>query len=368
MDTLKLYNKSKTGKLQEWSIEVIDNTSTASIITKSGYIDGKIKTTDRIIKDGGNIGRSNEQTPYQVACTKAIRQYIDRVKDNWVKDISDAGKITFVKPMLAAQYDAKKIKFPCYVQRKMNGVRATVYRHLDNPAVMSRENNEYTAVRHIQDAVEKYFGNYSPDGEIFNKDMTFQEIISNVKKYHKGETEKLQYWIYDLAIPNKTFQERCNILTEMSLTWDNSTPFVLVDTYIAHNHTEMKTLHDQFVVGGYEGAIIRDPDGMYGFNDRPNCLMKYKEFYDDEFEVIGFKTEVWYDTVNEVHRNLVMYVCITKEGKEFDVRPVGSFQNRENDLLTANDKIGKMYTVRYQALSDDGIPVILTGQGFRDYE
>lgn len=67
MDTLRLYNKSKTGKLQEWSIEVVNNTITASIVTKSGYIDGKIKTTNRIFKDGANIGKSNEQTPYRLS-------------------------------------------------------------------------------------------------------------------------------------------------------------------------------------------------------------------------------------------------------------------------------------------------------------
>ena len=122
------------------------------------------------------------------------------------------------------------------------------------------------------------------------------------------------------------------------------------------------------MLDGFEGLIIRDPDGVYEFNERTFSLMKFKKFIDAEFEIIGYTTEIWHDTLNDTFRNLVMWRCCTEKGVEFDVRPKGSFLKREEALKTADDQIGKMYTVKFQNFSDDGSLIFPIGIGIRDYE
>ena len=42
---------------------------------------------------------------------------------------------------------------------------------------------------------------------------------------------------------------------------------------------------------GFEGAIIRNMDGLYTFIHRVDDLQKYKEFFDAEFKIIGADVE-----------------------------------------------------------------------------
>jgi len=328
MQERTLYAKAKTGKVLQWSVEVVeDETGVATIIRRSSQINGKQSENHKVITKGTNIGKKNEHTPYQNACVKANRYWLDKVEDNWVEDINDAGKITFVKPMLAETYKANKVKFPCYVQTKLNGARCVQFRHLGDERMLSRECNEFDAIDHIKSRITHNFGNNSPDGELYIHGESFEHIISLVKKYRKGESETLQYWVYDLAIPDKTFAERYEILEEIfdRMSNEDRKIFVQVHADVCHSGCGLKVYHDQYVEQGYEGLIIRNPKGQYRFNDRNWDLIKYKEFIDAEFEITGYKAEVWHDELNDCYRNLIVFECITKEGKTFDVRPNGSF-------------------------------------------
>jgi DNA ligase-1 len=40
---------------------------------------------------------------------------------------------------------------------------------------------------------------------------------------------------------------------------------------------------------GYEGIMVRNPNSPYEISKRSSYLQKYKEFDDDEFEIIGFQ-------------------------------------------------------------------------------
>ena len=51
----KLYKKTSTGAIQEWSISVKDN----EIHTVYGQVGGKLQSTVDIIKAGKNVGRLN---------------------------------------------------------------------------------------------------------------------------------------------------------------------------------------------------------------------------------------------------------------------------------------------------------------------
>ena len=92
-------------------------------------------------------------------------------------------------------------------------------------------------------------------------------------------------------------------------------------------------------------------------------MQKLKKFIDEEFEIIDYTTP---DTGKEV--GCVIWICKTKDGKKFNVRPSGNYQERKNLYKNAKKFIGKMLTVRYQELTNGKVPRFPVGVAIRDYE
>ena len=91
-------------------------------------------------------------------------------------------------------------------------------------------------------------------------------------------------------------------------------------------------------------------------------MIKYKEFVDDEFDII--------DVVEATGRDAgtAVFVCVTKDGKKFNVKPKGDKKLRSEYFSNREKYINKKLTVKYQGLSDDGIPRFPSGITIRDYE
>jgi DNA ligase-1 len=249
------------------------------------------------------------------------------------------------------------------VQPKYNGIRAVSFLHINDKRLISRERNEFESMKHISSVIPDMFVDKSPDGELYHHDITFQEIVRRVKKYRPGLSEEIQYWVYDLAIPDIVFAERYEILTD--IIGEHET-IKVVPHFDVSSYEEFKHYHDKFVRDGYEGIILRNKNSEYKFNSRPSCLQKYKEFKDAEFRIVGFDKEEWDDS--GTIRDLVVWICETDKGEQFNVRPKGSFEDRIKKYNNADEYIGKFITVRYQEESENGTPIFGVGLSIRDYE
>ena len=62
------------------------------------------------------------------------------------------------------------------------------------------------------------------------------------------------------------------------------------------------------------------------------------------------------------------FTCKIQNGSVFDVRCKGTDEQRREQWTNRQDYVGKMLTVKYQCLSDAGIPVFPVGITVRDYE
>lgn len=375
-----LYKRAKKGKVTMWAVWVEVEKGVPVLMRESGFIDGKRTLKKKYYTKGNNIGKSNESTPLDLALAEYERKVKGAIEDNYVLDVADIDKpALYLKPALAKGFDEKKVKFPCIVQPKFNGCRAVSFRHLGDTNILSRERHEFPGIDHIV-AASQSFGKLSPDGEIYKHGWTFQKIISFTKKFYdfgenadypESSSTELDYHVYDLAMPDITAIERQALLISF---FANPTPscIVPVRTVVVHSLEEIKKYHDEWVAEGYEGIIIRDPDAEYTFNDRTHAIIKYKEFFDEEFTICGHQLELQDD--NGIQRKLILWVCETYEGKTFVCRPVGSFSERERLAESPTDHYGKMLTVRFQEKSEEGTPIFGTGRGFaesqgiRDYE
>jgi len=224
---------------------------------------------------------------------------------------------------------------------------------------ISRKGKEYTTLKHLT-AELKALGINTPDGEIYVHGMAFQEIIRRVKKDRGVKTQALEYWIYD-QINKDIFSKRIEgLITAFGNT--SSIKVKYVETILAKSKEEIKYWHDKFVQQGFEGVIIRNVNGLYKVKHRSQDLQKYKEFFDAEFEIVGYHEGTGTDN------GTVIFEVRTKKGQVFSVRPRGTHEVRSEYLKDIGSIIGKELTVRYQNLSESGIPVFPVGICIRDYE
>ena len=122
-------------------------------------------------------------------------------------------------------------------------------------------------------------------------------------------------------------------------------------------------LHHQFTQDeDFEGVMIRNLHGPYGLNKRSKHLQKFKTFQDDEFKIIG------YDEASGNDQGTVVWIVETATGQEFRVRPEGTRELRREWFENGDDYLGKMLTVKFFELTDDGIPRFPIGIAIRDYE
>jgi len=358
-----LYGKSTLGKIKMWSAEVIQNSDgTATLRIQHGYDDGKKQTDDRIIQSGKNIGKINETTPYEQALSEA-RSDLNKKRDEGyaekVEDIKDESSGFFL-PMLAHKWSdhSSKIKYKAALQNKLDGFRCLSKKEDGVVHLWSRKGKSLDIPIEIKEELSKILSEgESLDGELYHHGWTFQRIGSAIKK-RNSDTPNLHYYIYDAPSTTKTFKERfldrfspqSRELTSDILFVAGTTRIVICPTKIVSSSEEALAGQAEAIEAGYEGAMIRNLDGLYSFKYRSTSLLKIKSFDDAEFEIIGGKEGQGRES------GTVIFKCKMDSGLEFDVRPRGSVEERSEMWANLESYIGKPLTVRYQGLTDEGRP------------
>ena len=88
-----------------------------------------------------------------------------------------------------------------------------------------------------------------------------------------------------------------------------------------------------------------------------NCNFEYQ---DAEFEIVG---------LSEGLRDEDMcFVCVTDKGIEFKAKPMGNRELKQQYREDLDSLIGKMATVKFFYLSDEGTPLQPVLKCIRDYD
>jgi ATP-dependent DNA ligase len=369
-----LYEKSTTGKIKYWKISVSGTKQEATITVKYGADEDKERISEKLITEGKNIGKKNETTPYEQACAEAESTWKKKLDSGYIEDQANLDKEVLL-PMLAHRFQERKhdIIYPAFAQPKLDGVRCLA-KKIDKKTIKyySRMGKEYTTLEHLTPDLLKMMDiDEVYDGEIYTHDYTFQEMVSFVKK-QRPETTQLKFYVFDIAEVGPDFQIRHQKLTRDFLKIIktaakgepfNFSPIILVSNREVKSEKDVYEYHDLFVKDGNEGVIIRNKRGLYDFKNRSKNLQKYKEFKDEEFEITG-----GYEGTG-TEAGCITFTCKGKSGEEFSVRPRGSFEQRKQWMHDIKKIIGKSLTVRYQELTDGGVPRFPVGIAIReDYE
>jgi len=375
-----LYRQNEDESVQSWKIEVAQIDDKSSTIRKSfGRVGGKIQVTEDVISSGKNIGKVNETTPYTQAVAEARSQWEKKLKQGYCMSVTDAKVKQVVsqyvaggiEPMLAHKWrdHSAKISYPAWTQPKLDGIRCIAIIHQGKCTLWSRTRKLIVSVPHIEQQLQNQFrGSYRVilDGELYNHEMKneFERIVSLVRKEEvRPESQMIQYHVYDMIehsddfYPGDPFSKRLEWITAQSARFGPS--IRLVPTTQVADVEQVIQAFSQYRQDGYEGAICR-ADTPYE-NGRSYGLQKIKEFDDAEYEIIG--VEPGRGRMSEC----AIFVCRADTG-EFKCKMEGSLDNLKDYLSNPTQVIGKQLTVRYQGLTNGGLPRFPVGVAVRNYE
>jgi DNA ligase-1 len=335
-----LYKQTKTGAIQQWAIWG----EGSEIVYEHGQLDGK-KQTGRYPALPKNVGKSNETTAEEQVGLEIASLVKKRLDKGYYKTVGEINNQKLL-PMLAHPYEKyrHKIKFPCFVQPKLDGVRCLY----SNGKLLSRGGKEYN-IPHIKNAIESASIDQDLvlDGEIYIYGDSLQTINSLVKR-NRPESLELSFWIYDAFNknnPNEPFSERLKRILKLQIP-----NCVITRTTLCDNEQEIFEQHAKFVGASYEGSIVRDASAPYAVGQRSNYLLKIKDFKEDDFIIIGCKEGIG------KFEGCAIFQCQTKENKTFDVTSPGTIEEKKIAWKTWQSFVDKTLKVKYFDLTEDKIP------------
>ena len=384
-----LYSKSSTGSLRYWIIKVKENSDgSAVIITEYGQVGGKAQIAENVIDRA-----KSKDTPYLQAVFEAESLHNSKMTKNGmitdVINVKDKGEILHVDttkidreidikllPMLAKTYDdaKKNIKFPCYVQPKLDGIRYTAHMNGNAVEFRTRQDKVKPFFDFIRDEIlsfnlEKHI---IIDGEFYSLSIPFKNLngICNITKVESYESlslkdlHSIKYYIFDiinLDNPDMTFEERYQYILK---NIPEGKYVKIVPCEKIQTDKEIHVKHDEYISDGYEGIMIRNLDGKYKLNHRSKDLIKLKNFKDEEYIIASC-----FAPTSGKDKDAIIYTLKTDKGEEFTCRPRGSIEERKEDyqnyLENPSDYIGKLYTVRFQEKYENDIPRFPVGISIR---
>ena len=358
MNLTTLFKKTNTGSIQQWNIRTKDNV----IITTFGQVDGKHQTTEDVINDGKNIGKVNETTPEQQAQAEALAKWQKQKKKGYVESIADAQADKLdalieggIVPMLAFTFEkqGKKIKYPCYVQPKMDGLRCVAILKDGVCTLWSRTRKPITSLPHIIAEIEDRFSeDVILDGEAYNHDFktNFEHIVHLVRQEEPDEKcTDVQYHIYDV-VNDKSFSERTQIIERLFNEAGTLSYLKRVETLTVNNENDVPDFFVEYREQGYEGAMLRNSNGGYT-NKRSSDLIKVKEMQDDEFEIMGIE-----EGRGKLAGHVGSFICKIQDGGTFNVKMSGDTGRLKEFFNDHSLWENKLMTVQFQDFTSYGIP------------
>ena len=363
--------------------------------TESGIRDMKISRSAASYVMVKNVGKKNERNALQQALVDCRAKYLKKIDEGAVLSIdnltnSKVRSTTKYYPMLAKKYEdfVNTIKYPVYIQPKLDGCRCVAF--LDsydgkstykNVILYTRSHKEYpynppndNIRKALFNTLVSYYRNNESiflDGELYLHELPLQDINSIVRgKAEEGQ--HVEYHIYDAFYPSydkETFANRMKLLT-----LDNADKrFIkLVKTHCVLSQEINDNLYKTYLEKKYEGIMIRVDSCVYlksatkkSEQLRSKELLKRKEVYDAEFEVVGYSQG---SKGKEV--GAVVWICTTGD-KTFNVVPNLPHEERYQIFKECETKFDRKYkdrliTVEYRGLSNDGVPLQGKAIGFRD--
>lgn len=210
-----------------------------------------------------------------------------------------------LRPMLADTAEFDKLRFPIAIQPKYDGIRCIMH---DGKAysrslklIPNRHIQEFAAMCPWMHGLDGEWIVGSPqDNDVYNRTHRFV-MTEDTETFHLDAT----FYVFDIATKEKIpYTKR---LYEAGQRIRNEAAFGRVQTSpvgFCHSKEEVEKFVARLIEDGYEGAILRDPDGFYKEGRatvKQGQLLKVKQWVDTEGVVVD--TEPLFINNNEAKTN-----------------------------------------------------------------
>ena len=350
-----IYKKDSKGKIRILDIEAVDE----NLVQKSGLIDGKQVEHIKNCKPK-NVGKSNETSSEQQAEIEEKALIIKKLREWYFLTREEAESEIVVMPMLAHSYDKYKDKIDwdnCYVQPKLDGMRCLAVIKNGEATLLSRKWVKIETMNHIVENLLSLTNGEDDiilDWELYLHWESFQENMKLIKKYRKWFSENVKYCIYDMVEKLPFHQRGVRRYRDVM----RAPCIEEVSTYKIKNEEELKKWHANFIASGYEWTMIRHWIKGYKMNGRDSQLLKYKDFLDETFKIVGV-------VAMEVYEDQWILVCEREDWARFMATPKMSHKDRRDLLSNSEEYIWQTAEVRFFEYTDDGFPRFPICVGFR---
>jgi len=289
--------------------------------------------------------------------------------------------MSVVKPMLAGKVeDLFLLKYPLLATPKLDGIRCIKV----GGKALSRSFKPIPN-DHARDMVEKHFPD-GVDGELMIEGGTFQEATHAIMSVDREPP--VVYYVFDYVMNGDVGEAYCVRMKNLSdlISSMPKTARVLLPVELK-NEEELLAYEQKCLAEGYEGIMLRTPDGPYKCGrstNREGYLLKLKRFEDAEAVVVGFeerlhngnvaKKDAFGRTERSSHKeNMVptgalgAFLVKSKEfTNEFSVGTGLTEKQRELFWVQRETLKGKILKFKYQPYGVKDVPRFPVYLGFRD--
>ena len=379
-----LYKRNAKGDPIVWQIEKANDGYKVSYGAVCGHIHEEIIS--------GKLVKANEIESRIKAKRKEGYKELSELKDSGPVEIKDDIALInylytylpknnttddgFTLPMLAKVLkDNKPFDKRKYLgQYKINGVRCIIgaikTNDLFNPIRLtyrSREGTDWTPKLTWMDEVIKpeikddlldamLEEGACLDGELYLPGYKVNDINSFVKNEKLPQHYQLQYWCYDIAIDNMSYDARRKFRTEninrICYTFDtydqhlnNKSKLILLPDMVISDINDATRFRDKFIGLGFEGLIVRDVNSAYQFGARNLAMLKYKRVDDAKFKIV--------DVVPEGVRTTLCKLVLRNDINDELFECTLNFDHSRQEYILKNKEkfIGKYAFVEYRERS-----------------
>lgn len=353
---VKLFKLDSKGKLRYWYSQA----NGPEVQVSSGIV-GREDTSqinDFYTAQAKNTGKKNATTAEQQAIKEVEALYEAKLKKKGYQQTQTAAENHVPDGVQLAQdytkkNNAKKIKWgQVDGQSKLDGLRCRIV--LDREAgvlrVWSRQNDHYALPNTLYQNVLSVFRDNpklnSLDGELYIHGVDFSDIQSMVTDESHPDRDQLELWVYDTIEPTMKWSDRRGLVNRIKA--DTYQRIKVVESVPLDNIQDALQFLDNAVAQGFEGIILRNWTGLYLCGKRSYDLQKWKLFQDAEFMMTGIEID---------KRGHAVGVYQTNAGKVFNARWKASNAKRQHMAVHPEDYIDRLWTIRFQKYSLDGIPI-----------
>lgn len=351
--------------------------------TNTGIVDMKItKSASTIIIKGKNIGKCNETNIITQSLIDARSKYLKKIDTGYGLTIDktnkNINKIPYPMALHKFNDHKHKLKFPCYIQPKLDGVRLISYYDSNNDEVVfkSRKLKDISGFNYIKKELKKKLKanpNIILDGELYCHGLNLQDISGIVRNEEKSATTNiLNFNIFDCFDTANQKWELTDRILFINKILDSINYTSIVFTEEVDSIEQSDIIYKKYIQDGYEGLVYKNKTGIYKYSynkeHRSYDNLKRKQKFDAEFKIVGYCSGTKGKAVGSI-----VFIMGTTSGKTFHVTPNVPYKEQQEMYLKAIENFDCIYkdklaTVVYDDLSKDGVPLRAKWIALRDYE